>query len=101
MTVLEFFKAVIGQIWDGMSQINVPLLDIPITSFLIGAFVVQVAIMILNPLLGIGAGFIDNLTSSVRRSRASRSAAARSHASAARAEARASDRALRDVNRWV
>lgn len=70
MTVIDLFTNVIRQIWDGMSNITVPLLGIPVTSFLVGLFVACVAIQILNPLLGIGASIVDGFVSGMHRSRA-------------------------------
>lgn len=67
MTTLEFFKEIFGSIWDGMSTITVPLLNIPVTDFLLGMFVVGVSIGILFPLLGIGGG-ISNAIGRVGRS---------------------------------
>lgn len=101
MTLLLFFKSCIGAIWSGMSRITVPLLDIPVTSMLLGVFIVGVAIGILQPLLGIGGGIIDAFASGARasRSRATARSSAREHAFYRnRAEA---ERKLHDVSRWV
>lgn len=112
MSFLEFFRRVFAQMWVGMSNINVPLLDIPVTRFLIGMFVVGVAIGILNPLLGIGGGIVDAFVAGAHRSqaraesRASRRVArnnmeARRQYALNRARARDAERNLHDVSMWV
>ena len=97
MTALQLFTSVIRQIWDGMSSITVPVLNISITSMLLGIFIVCVAIQILNPLLGIGASIVDSFVVGAHRSNARASA----RASARYRAGRLADRDLRDVKRWV
>lgn len=97
MTALQLFTSVIRQIWDGMAAITVPVLNISITSMLLGIFIVCVAIQILNPLLGIGASIVDSFVVGAHRSNSRASA----RASARYRAGRLADRDLRDVKRWV
>lgn len=99
MTILQLFTTVIRQIWDGMSNITVPLLNIPVTSLLLGLFISCVSIQILNPLLGIGASLFNGASESFR---ATYHSAVRNHrVRSARAKAVQADKNLRDVSRWV
>lgn len=71
MTQLEFFTSVIGSIWEGMSTITVPFLNIPVTSLLIGVFVASFGIMILRPILGLGSAALSGISSTVRTAKSS------------------------------
>lgn len=101
MTFLQFFTSIIGRIWSGMSSITVPLLNISVTSFLLGIFIVCVAIQILNPLLGIGASVVDSFVVGAHRSNSRASARSSARSSARYRAGRAADANLRDVSRWV
>lgn len=64
--VLQFFRS----LWDIFEEVQVPLLNISFSQLYLGAFVVSVSIAILRPLLGIGAGAVNNISrglSSARR----------------------------------
>lgn len=67
MSTLQFFKEIFESIWDGMSNITVPLLNISVTQLLLGMFVAGIAIGILYPILGIGGG-ISNTIGRIGRS---------------------------------
>ena len=101
MTILQFFKSIIGTIWYQMSLIQVPLLNIPVTSLLLGAFIVAVSIGILNPLLGIGGLVVDSFVSGSRRSRSSVKSASVARERAFYRNRAEADRKLHDVSRWV
>lgn len=66
MSQLEFFTEVVKKIWDGMSTIIVPFLNIPVTSLFLGLFVASFAVMILRPLLGLGGQAFGAVGSSIR-----------------------------------
>lgn len=101
MSTLTFFKNVVMSIWSGMETIIVPLINIPVTSLLVGLFVVGIAIGILNPLLGIGGGIVDSFVSGAHRSASRANARAASRAAYNRRAAKVADNKVRDVSRWV
>lgn len=68
MTQLEFFTSVVKLVWDGMGSINVPFLNIPVTSLFLGVFVASFSIMILRPILGLGGQAFGSVTSSIHSS---------------------------------
>ena len=101
MSILTFFKTVFGDIWAQMGQIYVPFLDIPVTSLLLGLFVCNLSIGILNPLLGIGGGIADAFVDGAHRSASRADARASRRAAYNRRAAKVADNKVRDVSRWV
>lgn len=101
MTILDMFTQIVRAIWNGMASITVPVLNISATSLLLGVFIVCVAIQILNPLLGIGASIVDSFVVGAHNDRARTTARYNAKVSRQRAQAKADDRAVRDVKRWV
>ena len=56
--ILEFFSS----IWQLFEEVTVPLINITFAQLWIGVFVVSISISILRPLLGIGAGAVNNIS---------------------------------------
>lgn len=71
--ITSFFR----QVWN-VFTIDHPLIGIPFSVIYLGVFAIAFSIVILRPLLGIGGGVIDNISSSARNAR--RSAISRSKA---------------------
>lgn len=69
MSEVQFFGELVASIWEGMSRIEVPVLHIPVTSLLIGAFVASFSIMILRPILGLGDAALGSLSLGVHKAR--------------------------------
>lgn len=55
--VLQLFRS----FWDIFEEVQVPLLNISFAELYIGVFVACISIVILRPLLGIGAVAVNNL----------------------------------------
>lgn len=71
---MENLNAITGffaQIWQIMT-INHPVIGIPFSVIYLGAFAIGFGIIILRPLLGIGAGAIGDITGSAKRIRDNR-----------------------------
>lgn len=54
--MLRDVMVALSQVWDLFEEVQVPGLGISFASLWLGSFVVMVSIVILRPLLGIGAG---------------------------------------------
>lgn len=78
MSEVQFFGELVASIWEGMSRIEVPVLHIPVTSLLLGAFVASFSIMILRPILGLGQSALSSISLGVRRGRSRARATPRS-----------------------
>lgn len=68
--VLQLFRS----LWDIFEEVQVPLLNISFAQLYLGAFVASISIVILRPLLGIGAIAANNLAKGVSSSRRRRPA---------------------------
>lgn len=101
MTAFDIFKQTILLIWSEMSKIIVPVLNIPVTSLLLGSFIICVSISILFPLLGIGAGAFQNAEGAVSGSIRSIRVKSAHRYNAKLASGRRADAAVKDVKRWV
>lgn len=58
---MALFTSFLASVWDLFTNVNVPVLNITFAQLWLGIFVVGVSIMILRPLLGIGAGAVNNI----------------------------------------
>lgn len=55
------FTTFLADCWRMFEEVNVPVLNISFAKLYLGVFVVGISIMILRPLLGIGAGGFNNI----------------------------------------
>jgi len=65
--MLEEVTTFLAGIWSIFTENNVPILNISFAQLWLGIFVVGVSTIILRPLLGIGAGALQNVASIGRR----------------------------------
>lgn len=65
--MLSDITTFLSSLWGIFTDVQVPLLGISFAQLWLGIFVVGVATIILRPLLGIGAGTLQNVASAGRR----------------------------------
>lgn len=68
METLNQITAFFARVWEVFS-VNHPILDIPFSTIYLGAFAVSFSIIILKPILGVGAGTITDISRSARTTR--------------------------------
>lgn len=68
METLNQITAFFARVWEVFS-VNHPILGIPFSTIYLGAFAVSFSIIILKPILGIGAGTITDISRSARTTR--------------------------------
>lgn len=74
MTAMQGFMTILGQIWNGIFGLQSPFWGLTFKQIFVGLFVVLISIRVLFPLLGLGAGVLNNVSSlASRRAKSSRS----------------------------
>lgn len=63
------FTIFLADCWRMFEEVQVPVLNISFAKLYLGAFVVGISIVILRPLLGIGAGGVSNIMHGLSRKR--------------------------------
>lgn len=73
MNPIQAFLQILGSIWDGLFGLTSPFWGLTFKQIFVGLFVVLISIRVLFPLLGIGAGVLNNVTSIASRAVKTRS----------------------------
>lgn len=81
MSAIQGFMQILSQVWNDLFGLTSPFWGLTFKQIFSGLFVVLISIRVLFPLLGIGAGVLNNVTSLASRAFRSRGSSSRSSSS--------------------